>query len=188
MTGVKSATTRPRARCRRWPGVACGAPQIEGGRRGTVAGARAGQIAQLVVRAWRRSRFEGQRSQRSGAGGPSRRRRAGGLPDRPSRLLAFRSGGVAGDADPAAGNRTAGGTGAGPATGDRTLRLADLGTGSGAIALALAHERPRAQVSPPMRVRTRSRSREANAAALDIRNLEFRWATGSRRCRTNASI
>ena len=41
---------------------------------------------------------------------------------------------------------------------DRSLRLADLGTGSGAIALALASERPRAQVT----------ATDASAAALEV--------------------
>jgi release factor glutamine methyltransferase len=57
---------------------------------------------------------------------------------------------------------------------DRTLRLADLGTGSGAIALALAHERPRAQVIATDASADALAVAQANATALDIRNLEFR--------------
>ncbi|HJW46134.1 MAG TPA: peptide chain release factor N(5)-glutamine methyltransferase [Lysobacter sp.] len=57
---------------------------------------------------------------------------------------------------------------------DRTLRLADLGTGSGAIALALAHERPRAHVIATDASADALAVAQANAAALDIRNLEFR--------------
>jgi release factor glutamine methyltransferase len=60
------------------------------------------------------------------------------------------------------------------ALGPTAARAADLGTGCGAVALALAHERPHWQllatdVSAPALAVAR-----ANAAALGVRNVEFR--------------
>ena len=57
---------------------------------------------------------------------------------------------------------------------DRPLRIADLGTGSGAIALALAFERPRAHVVATDASAAALDVARANAAALQLRNVEFR--------------
>jgi len=57
---------------------------------------------------------------------------------------------------------------------DRPLRIADLGTGSGAIALALAFERPRAHVVATDASAAALDVARANAAALHLRNVEFR--------------
>jgi release factor glutamine methyltransferase len=54
------------------------------------------------------------------------------------------------------------------------LRVADLGTGSGAIALALAFERPQAQVLATDASEAALDVARANAAALGVRNIEFR--------------
>jgi release factor glutamine methyltransferase len=57
---------------------------------------------------------------------------------------------------------------------DRTVRIADLGTGSGAIALALAYERPRADiVAVDASVEALAVAR-ANAQALRLPHVEFR--------------
>ncbi|KQY55255.1 peptide chain release factor N(5)-glutamine methyltransferase [Lysobacter sp. Root494] len=58
--------------------------------------------------------------------------------------------------------------------GDRPLRIADLGTGSGAIGLALAFERPLAQVVATDASAAALDVARANAAALQLRNVEFR--------------
>ena len=57
---------------------------------------------------------------------------------------------------------------------DRPLRIADLGTGSGAIALALAFERPHAHVVATDASAAALDVARANAAALQLRNVEFR--------------
>lgn len=63
---------------------------------------------------------------------------------------------------------------------DRTLRVADLGTGSGAIALALAVERPKAMVVATDASAGALEVARGNAARLQLRNIEFRlgdWLT-----------
>jgi release factor glutamine methyltransferase len=57
---------------------------------------------------------------------------------------------------------------------DTPLRIADLGTGSGALALALAYERPLARVIATDASRAALGVAGANAAALGLRNIEFR--------------
>lgn len=57
---------------------------------------------------------------------------------------------------------------------DRTVRVADLGTGSGAIALALACERPHAQVVATDACDAALAVARGNADALGIGNVEFR--------------
>lgn len=57
--------------------------------------------------------------------------------------------------------------------GDRTLRIADLGTGSGAIALAIASERPRATVLATDASATALVVARRNAAALGIESITF---------------
>jgi release factor glutamine methyltransferase len=56
---------------------------------------------------------------------------------------------------------------------DRTLRIADLGTGSGAIALALALERPRAQVVATDASEAALAVASDNARALGLDNVAF---------------
>lgn len=63
---------------------------------------------------------------------------------------------------------------------DRSLAIADLGTGSGAIALALAKERPRAQIVATDRSAATLAVARDNAIRLHIANVEFRegdWCT-----------
>ncbi len=55
----------------------------------------------------------------------------------------------------------------------RAVQVADLGTGSGAIALALAAERPGWQLVATDRSRAALQIARANAARLQLRNLEF---------------
>ncbi|HET7570132.1 MAG TPA: peptide chain release factor N(5)-glutamine methyltransferase [Gammaproteobacteria bacterium] len=55
--------------------------------------------------------------------------------------------------------------------------IADLGTGSGAIALAIGHERPRCRVIATDFDEEALAAARANAAALDIGNVEFRHGT-----------
>ncbi|GAA3916994.1 peptide chain release factor N(5)-glutamine methyltransferase [Luteimonas lutimaris] len=55
-----------------------------------------------------------------------------------------------------------------------SVRVADLGTGSGAIALAIASERPRARVVATDASAGALDVARGNAAALGIRNVEFR--------------
>ena len=57
---------------------------------------------------------------------------------------------------------------------DHAARIADLGTGSGAIALALAYERCNAQVIATDASADALTAARANAAALELGNLEFR--------------
>ncbi len=57
---------------------------------------------------------------------------------------------------------------------DRAVRIADLGTGSGAIALAIAMERSLALVIATDASRAALDVAQANAAAHEIRNVEFR--------------
>ncbi len=57
---------------------------------------------------------------------------------------------------------------------DADWRIADLGTGSGAIALALARERPRCQIIATDISPAALEIARANAARLNIRNVEFR--------------
>jgi len=63
---------------------------------------------------------------------------------------------------------------------DRSLAIADLGTGSGAIALALAKERPHAQIVATDRSAATLAVARDNAIRLHIANVEFRegdWCT-----------
>ncbi|MCL1634438.1 peptide chain release factor N(5)-glutamine methyltransferase [Luteimonas sp. SX5] len=57
---------------------------------------------------------------------------------------------------------------------DRSVRVADLGTGSGAIALAIASERPQASVVATDASEAALAVARANARAHGIRNVEFR--------------
>lgn len=57
---------------------------------------------------------------------------------------------------------------------DRSLRVADLGTGSGAIALALAHERPKAEVIATDASAGALAIADANARSLGLGNVQFR--------------
>lgn len=57
---------------------------------------------------------------------------------------------------------------------DAVWRIADLGAGSGAIALALAQERPRCQIIATDISPAALHVARANAARLNIRNVEFR--------------
>lgn len=57
---------------------------------------------------------------------------------------------------------------------DRSVRVADLGTGSGAIALAIATERPRAQVVATDSSDQALAVARANADTHEISNVEFR--------------
>lgn len=58
--------------------------------------------------------------------------------------------------------------------GDTAWRIADLGAGSGAIALALAQERPQCQIIATDISPAALEIARANAARLNIRNVEFR--------------
>jgi release factor glutamine methyltransferase len=63
---------------------------------------------------------------------------------------------------------------------DRSVRIADLGTGSGAIALALASERPRADVLATDASADALAVAAGNALALQVRNVRFQrgdWCT-----------
>ena len=57
---------------------------------------------------------------------------------------------------------------------DAAWRIADLGAGSGAIALSIAHERPRCHIIATDISAAALEIARANAARLNIRNIEFR--------------
>ena len=67
-------------------------------------------------------------------------------------------------------------------SGDRAVRVLDLGTGSGAIALALAHDRPNAAVTATDRSDAALSVARDNARRLGLSNVEFAaadWYAGA---------